>query len=758
MTPSEPSDFTLQPFQDRSKAPEAPRIVEEAQEAPYPGAPEEEGVAESTPRRRKRNTARLVWDSKPKKAPNPKNLGFQIAEVVVPNPATQVGPRLPFDPGTQEVDTQACNRLIWGDNLLVMQALLAQGYEGKINLIYIDPPFDSKADYSHSVQLTPDEAGKGGGELNAEMSVLERLAYRDTWEDGTDSYLDMLYPRLQLMHRLLAEDGSIYVHCDWRVSGLIRLILDEVFGKSCFLNEIIWQYDGPQAPSPTKFASKHDTIFRYSKSPEHLVTGVMYFKVTDPFRAGQYQQDDEGRWFYTIPKGDYTEKSIQHLDLEGRIFWTSTGTPRIKKFVDLSSDGQFVIKTKKIPDVWEITSLGLAAGSSENLSYPTQKPEALLERILKASTTPNDLVADFFCGSGTTAAVAEKLGRRWITSDLGKASIQVARNRFVKMGEPGSGGLAFQRPDGATRCAPFVVENLGNYQRQLLYLHDTRLKQVGTLILTLYGAQPHPTERALGVQGFNDPETGRFQRRLVLVGDPDRPLSAKRVAEAARSLKSLDGGGYSRLVALGWDFELNFDRALDKHLGPDWRKVVEVRQIPTEVIEYLKKIPADAGPDDPAVERLRAQVAFFEKPFLAPPELKLLGWTGEAEPRLRVSLKLTRYLLRGLPMGLQGKKLNEAEARDLIQKAGGPAGLNLIDFWSVDDDLGGEDGKRPFTSTWQALRGLGKRVKPVTSETELIYTPRPGRRAALRLVDLFGNDALWTGLLPDAEDARRAGF
>jgi adenine-specific DNA-methyltransferase len=392
------------------------------------------------------------------------------------------------------------------------------------------------------------------------------------------------------------------------------------------------------------------------------------------------------------------------------------------------------------------------------LDYPTQKPEALIERIIHTFSKPGDIVADFFCGSGTTASVAEKLGRRWITSDLGKASIQVARNRFVKMGEPSTGGIAFQRPDGAARCGPFVVENLGNYQRQLLYLNDTRLKQVGSLILTLYGAQPHPTERGLGIQGFNDSETGRFQHRLVLVGEPDRPLSAKRVAEAAKALKNLDGGCYSRLVALGWDFELNFDTALDKHLGADWRKVVEVRQIPTEVIEYLKKIPADAGPDDPAVERLRAQVAFFEKPFLAPPELKILGWTGEAEPRLRVSLRLTRYLLRGLPMGLQGKKLSEDDARTLIQKAGGPAGLNLIDFWSVDDDLGGEDGKRPFTSTWQALRGLGKRVKPVTSETELIYTPRPGRRAALRLVDLFGNDALWTGLLPDAEDARRAGF
>lgn len=720
MTPDDTSDFALQPFQAPIKSPELPL---EAHDTAYPGPPEEEGAAEAAPRKRKRNTARLVWDSKPKKAPNPKNLGFQIAEVVVPNPASS-GPRLPFDPVAGEVDTRTCNRLIWGDNLLVMQALLAQGYEGKINLIYIDPPFDSKADYSHSVQLTPDESGKGGGELNAEMTALERLAYRDTWEDGTDSYLDMLYPRLQLMHRLLAESGNLLVHCDWKVNAHIRLALDEIFGRNCFQNELIWHYENKLGTGweAKVFDTRHDTIFIYSKT-NNFIHNIL----TEPVKNEKLQP--------------VTQK------IEGKRIWLK------------NTDGSRMYapgaENRPIGDVWTIPIINPVA--SERYGYATQKPELLLERIVNAKSRPGDLVADFFCGSGTTAAVAEKLGRRWITSDLGKAAIQVARNRFVKLGEQGSGGIAFQREDGATRCSPFVVENLGNYQRQLLYLNDTRLKQVGNLILTLYGAQPHPTERSLGTQGFNDPETGRFQRRLVLVGDPDRPLSAKRVAEAAKALKTLDGGGYSRLVALGWDFELNFDTALEKHLGPEWRKAVEVRQIPTEVIEYLKKIPAEAGPDDPAVERLRAQVAFFEKPFLAPPEIKILGWTRETEPRLRVSLALTRYTLRGLPMGLQGKKLSDDEARALIQKAGGPQGLNLIDFWSVDDFFGGEDGRRPFTSSWQALRGLGKRVRPVETATELVYTPSPGRRAALRLVDLFGNDALWTGLLPDAEDARRAG-
>lgn len=772
MPTADPNEFTLQPFQERPKPAATPRLVEEAVEKPYPDPPEEEGVAEPS-RRRKRNTARLVWDSKPKRAPNPKNLGFQIAEVVVPNPATQSGPRLPFDPGTQDVDTKACNRLIWGDNLLVMQALLAQGYEGKINLIYIDPPFDSKADYSHSVQLTPDEAGKGGGELNAEMSALERLAYRDTWEDGTDSYFDMMYSRMQLMNRLLSNTGCIFVHVGWQVNSYIRCILDEVFGRNNYLNEIIWKRTGAHN-DPGKFGIVHDSIFIYSKSNDFLLKPI-FIPLTDEHIETRFNLVDEsnGKRFFagpiTAPGGgpsrvfrgnsipppngrhwSYSQESINDLENRNMIYYSSTGTPYLKQYMD-----DYIAQGRRVQSIWD--DILPSKTGFELVSYDTQKPEALLERIIESNTQPGDLVADFFCGSGTTAAAAEKLGRRWINSDLGKAAIQVARNRFVKMGEADTGGITFQRPDGATRCAPFVVENLGNYQRQLIYLNDTRLRQVGPLILTLYGAQPHPTERGLGTQGFNDPETGRFQRRLVLVGEPDRPLSAKRVAEVARSLKTLDGGGYAKLVALGWDFELNFDSALEKYLGPDWRKAVEVRQIPTEVIEYLKKMPADAGPDDPAVEKLRQQVAFFEKPFLAPPVLTVQGWTSELEPRLRVRLALSRYILRGLPMGLQGKKLSEDEARALIQKAGGPSGLNLIDFWSVDDDMGGEDGRRPFTSTWQALRGLGKRVRPVTTETELIYVPRPGRRAALRLVDLFGNDALWTGLLPDAEDARRAG-
>jgi hypothetical protein len=218
---------TPQPALPVSPAMAGPRQVEIARQA--------------RPERRKKDSARLVWDSKPKRPPSPRDIEFQTAEIVIPNPARDAD-SLPFTAGGEivvgrEIDRLKMNRLIWGDNLLAMQALLAQGYEGKIDLIYIDPPFDSKADYSHELHFDNVDVTK-------EPSVLERLAYRDTWEAGTDSYMDMLYPRIQLMKRLLSERGSIFVHCDYHVSHLIRFVLEEAFGRDRLLNEIIWRRKG----------------------------------------------------------------------------------------------------------------------------------------------------------------------------------------------------------------------------------------------------------------------------------------------------------------------------------------------------------------------------------------------------------------------------------------------------------------------------------------------------------------------------------
>src|SRR3989339_1110111 len=223
---------------------------------------------------RKKDSARIVWDSKPRRAPNPKDIEFQTAEVVIPNPETAGTLPMSFQDklfGEEELDKQKMNRLIWGDNLLAMHALLNQGYEGKINLIYIDPPFDSKADYSHKIKLSSsviasEEAKQSQDfEITKEPSVIERLAYKDTWAGGTDSYLDMLYPRLHLMKRLLAPDGSIYVHLDWHVGHYVKVMMDEIFGKDNFRNELIWKFI-KGASSNNTFGRKHQNIFFYSKN------------------------------------------------------------------------------------------------------------------------------------------------------------------------------------------------------------------------------------------------------------------------------------------------------------------------------------------------------------------------------------------------------------------------------------------------------------------------------------------------------------
>ena len=356
---------------------------------------------------RKKESARLFWDSKPKRAANPKDIEFQTAEVVIPNP--EKAGQLPMSfrdnlIGEDELDKQKMNRLIWGDNLLAMQALLAQGYEGKINLIYIDPPFDSKADYSHKIKL-------GETELTKEPSVIERLAYKDTWAGGTDSYLDMLYPRLQLMKRLLAPDGSIYVHLDWHVGHYVKVMMDEIFGKENFRNEIIWHYRRFSRRSNESFPRLHDTIFCYAKGQN------IYNPIEDEVRSRERYE----RGYHVVV--DNGVKKLLIYDEE----------KAKKSGVDFSKYEKIAyanVTNTTVGDVWEFPIINPQA--NERTDYATQKPEGLLERIIKASSNENDLIADFFMGSGTTLAVAEKLNRRWIGCELGKVGIQVARGRLVE--------------------------------------------------------------------------------------------------------------------------------------------------------------------------------------------------------------------------------------------------------------------------------------------------------------------------------------
>ncbi len=614
-------------------------------------------------KQRKKDSARLIWDTKPRRATNPKDIEFQTAEIVIPNPQYKDELPLSFRDslfGEEELDKQKMNRLIWGDNLLAMQALLAQGYEGKINLIYIDPPFDSKADYSHKMTIE-------GNEFTKEPSVIERLAYKDTWAGGTDSYLDMLYPRLQLMKRLLAEDGSIYVHCDYHANSYIRIMMDEIFGKDNFVNEIIWCYTAG-GKSSKMFQKKHDTILFYAKNNNSYTFN-----------------EDKIR----IP---YSEKTLANYKpgLKGSQYTAD---------VKLNELG-------KIPeDYWNIA---IASKSLiENLGYTTQKPKALLERIINVSSNKQDLIADFFVGSGTTLAVAEKLGRSWIGCELGKVGIQVTRARLVEQ-----------------KAKPFIIENIGNYQREMIYLTGGRIWEMQHLILKLYGATPRDKVSGLGVRKVDNTE------ELVYVGYPDRPITSKKPEELALQAQKLDGRGYKRLVILGWDYEYNYIQALESRrsaLKDKWKVQIESRDIPPDIYDYLKKAKTEED-----IEALSDKVRFYERPYLrmSNPEIEDLG-----SGKIQVKITIKRYVLMDIPVSHTSGK--EQETYNALMKLAKDNFAVLIDYWAID---WGYDGFT-FKSQWQAFRGNGKKAKTVPIVAIETLDKKKKRKIAVRVVDIFGNDA-----------------
>lgn len=443
-------------------------------------------------KKKQRDTARLIWASKPRKEPSPKDLDFQTAEIVIPNKATG-DLRSFFETEKKEIDIQP-NRLIWGDNLLVMQALLAQGYEGQIDLIYIDPPFNTGENFNF-----PNEVTIGDKTFEKEMPMSERLAYTDTWDRGIDSFLDMLYPRLQLMRRLLSEKGSIYVHIGPGMSSFVKFLLDEIFGAERYLNEIIWKRRLGQSQSERRrFGAVTDSILWYSKTEQYIFTPQFTKEGAEEYIRERYTQlTPNGRRFklgdlsnpdyrptlmyaykgYPPPKKGWAVslETMEKMDREGRIhFPTKPGAQLMRRqFLD-------EWKGKPIQSLWEDIP-PINSQAKERLGFETQKPEPLIERIIKTATKDPEickkegikmpLITDFFGGSGTTAAVAERLGCRWITTDLSKTAIQVTRARLVNQ-----------------NAAPFLIQNLGNYQRQLIYMRDVKLREMYNIILKLYGA------------------------------------------------------------------------------------------------------------------------------------------------------------------------------------------------------------------------------------------------------------------------------
>jgi adenine specific DNA methylase Mod len=297
-----------------------------------------------------------------------------------------------------------------------MSSLIKQGWAGKINLIYIDPPFFTGADFTVRTKI-------GDERIEKEPSIIEERAYKDTWSGGIASYLKYMYERLVLMRELLAEDGSIYVHLDWHVGHYVKVMMDEIFGYENFLNEIVWWYKGGALTGVQKqYPRKHDSLLIYTKGKNWVFNQPRYEEISDDMtrRWGKYLDSEE-----RIRFGQIKHEKPTYSRLYNKF---------IKEFGRRPTDDDIAweVKGSIVRDVWDdIPEVRQNPRYEEALLFDTQKPEALLKRIILASSNPGDIVADFFCGSGTTLAVAEKLGRRWLGCDLSKFAIQVTRKRLL---------------------------------------------------------------------------------------------------------------------------------------------------------------------------------------------------------------------------------------------------------------------------------------------------------------------------------------
>lgn len=596
------------------------------------------------------------------------------------------------------------NRLVWGDNKLVTASLLAE-FKGKVSLIYIDPPFDVGADFTMDVPI-----GGGKETTSKDQSTLEMVAYRDMWGRGTDSYLHMMFERLSLMKELLTDTGSIYVHCDFRVNSFLRSILDELFGDDNFINEIVWQRLSAHNDA-VKYGPIHDTILFYRKGKSHTWNPQfealseeyveLFFDQIEDGTGRRYARGDltargtrngeTGKAWHGIDPGKLGNHwkvppaELDRLDAEGRIHWPKKegGMPRLKRYED-------EIEGRRVQDLWiDIKAMHNLAG--ERTNYATQKPEPLLERIIKASSNEGDLVADFFCGSGTTGAVAERLGRRWIMADLGRFAIHTSRKRLIELQRT-------LHEESKPYCA-FDVYNLGRYERQ--WWQKERLKGADDehrkVVLGFY--------RAEVLSNGNPYLHGRKGRAFCFVDGIDSILTRNEVRSVAKAARE---AGAKEVHCLAWEFEMDL-RLVCHELEASEGVQIKLIPIPREIMEKNRTNPP---------------------PFL---EVAVL----EAEPVLRkekgkttVDIKLTKFL----------PSLAEVPTKELeaLRERAVKSGFDFIDFWAVDFNWH-ED--KPFEHHWQDYRTRKDRSLKTVSDAGFDKYPKPGKyTACVKVVDVFGCD------------------
>ena len=598
-------------------------------------------------------------------------IGLQTNELVLPCKDVSgifrgQQPQLPNAFNQAVGEGQWMNRLIYGDNLLTLQALLAgdadsglPSLRGKVDLIYIDPPFDSKADYRTPITLP-------GTKFEQRPTVIEQFAYTDTWKEGTISYLKMMYPRLVLMRELLSQKGNFFFHIDWHICHYAKILLDDIFGKAYFRNELIWSYSTLGRPKD-RWAAKHDTIFYYSKSDKP------YF-------------NEEGA---KIPYSEqYINSHFTDLDKEGR---------KCRKRFDAGKWRIYYPDAGMIPnDVWDIPYEN--SMSKNRVNYATQKPEALLERIIKASSNEGDLVCDFFGGSGTTAAVAEKLGRRWITGDIGKPASLIMRKRLIDQD-----------------AKPFLYQSIGDYQKEA-FRSNKLVKRIGDLsqiVLGLYGALPFTAEQCA------DRNFGYIKgtKTLIMADSPNRLTTAATVRRAVEAKASLLGGDWQKVVVLGWNFAFDISQAIQQYKDSN----VEVLVIPPDLMDKLTKKGYEKLIRDKTVR-------FSSLQYLTMKPIGVKSEGGQDE----LTISLDSYVL----LSPDNIPLDEKD-KPKLQKVMAEDPLSLIEYWSIDPDYDGIT----FRSTWQDYR---ENTSNDNDALHCVYSTclkvphKEHRQVCVKAVDVFG--------------------
>ena len=721
----------------------------------------------------------LVWNGKTNEVTNVV-LPFQVIEQV-DEPRAEVEVKL--QSGLFDTDARGrqlkgwTNKLIWGDNKLILSSLkngpLRDEIEkqGGLKLIYIDPPFDVGADFSMDI-----EVGDGGDTFHKRPNILEEIAYRDTWGKGADSFISMIYERLILMRDLLAEDGSIYVHGDWRMNAFLRSVMNEVFGVNRFQSEIIWKRKDSNRAGTT-LAVVTDTILSYSKD-ENPVWNTIYTDYSaDRIEKAYSNVDASGRryaladlmapgdrkgtkadyeWNGAKPRPGrhwaYTLERMIELEKQGRIQWNSAGVPKLKMFLDES-------KGVPLANLW--TDIAMVKGGLESASYPTQKPEELLERVLELSSNPGDLVADFFAGSGTTAAVAEKLGRKWIATDLGKFAIHTTRKRMIQVQRE------LKKADKPYRA--FEILNLGKYERQHFVGINPNLreaeqqaqlekKEADFLALILRAYKAEPTD---GFNTFHAKKAGR----LVAVGPINLPVTRIYVEELILECRQKH---ISKVDILAFEFEMGLfphilaeaaAKGIDiaaKYIPADVfdKRAVEKNQVVFHDVAFLEVRPHQKGRSI-AVELTDFSV-FYSQDSVAAAEATLKEKASKIVVEKGQIIKVS-------------KDKNGIVSRDQLTTKW----TDWVDYWAVDFNFEskreiirvklvpekqaafeGMEGDQPtletyeevwtgdyvFENEWQSFRTRKDRSLELTS---VFHECLPGpRKIAVKVVDIFGNDTM----------------